>query len=179
MKKCFKCKREKSKKEFYRHPQMADGYLGKCKECTKKDSSVRTVGRVCLECNQAFKTWPQEVKRGSGLTCSRECYYKRLKKIAKREDQSPKWRGDNVGRGALHNWVERQLGKPSKCKHCGTEEARVYDWANLSGKYKRQISDWVRLCRMCHTKMDYPTRSKRWARSVRKLGWDITKIKIK
>lgn len=38
---CFKCGQKKDETEFYTHPCMADGRLGKCKECTKKDSNER------------------------------------------------------------------------------------------------------------------------------------------
>lgn len=37
VKTCFKCGAERPLTDFYVHPQMGDGRLNKCKECTRKD----------------------------------------------------------------------------------------------------------------------------------------------
>lgn len=42
-KKCFKCNLVKDLAGFYKHPQMKDGHLNKCIECTKNDVSEREI----------------------------------------------------------------------------------------------------------------------------------------
>lgn len=64
------------------------------------------------------------------------------------------WKGDAVSYSGLHAWVRRELGTPQKCSNCGTIEAKQFEWANKSGKYKRDLGDWIRLCTSCHQKMD-------------------------
>lgn len=54
----------------------------------------------------------------------------------------------------VHHWIVKKLGKPKLCADCGTTEDRVYHWANVSGQYKRELSDWRRLCVPCHVRAD-------------------------
>lgn len=39
-KECFKCHQTLPLEEFYKHPMMGDGRLGKCKECTRFDVRI-------------------------------------------------------------------------------------------------------------------------------------------
>lgn len=66
----------------------------------------------------------------------------------------PNWKNDQVGYVALHEWVRKQLGESKLCGDCGTITAKRYEWANISGEYKRDITDWKRLCTSCHLKFD-------------------------
>jgi hypothetical protein len=72
-------------------------------------------------------------------------------------EKHPNWKGDEIGYRALHKWVEFRLGKPRFCENCGNGNLthREYHWANISGLYKRQLSDWRRLCVSCHSKFDF------------------------
>lgn len=72
----------------------------------------------------------------------------------KKEDQSPYWKGESVSYRGLHAWVVRNLGQPRKCEFCGTTESKLFDWANKSHEYKRDLGDWIRLCRKCHISYD-------------------------
>lgn len=79
---------------------------------------------------------------------------KGMKKPWQENENHHNWKGDKIGYFALHSWVTRKLGKPSKCEHCGDTSERKYHWANISKMYKRDLSDWVRLCIPCHMKFD-------------------------
>ena len=79
------------------------------------------------------------------------------KKIrAKGEEFHPSWVGDSVSYSALHTWVKKHLGTPGTCENCSESNlsGAYINWANISGDYKRDLSDWARLCRRCHSLFD-------------------------
>lgn len=54
----------------------------------------------------------------------------------------------------LHRWVRKKFGKPNFCSLCKSGDKKIYQWANISGEYKRDITDWVGLCVSCHKRFD-------------------------
>ena len=78
-----------------------------------------------------------------------------IRKGTQKDEKNPMWKGDKVKYMGLHNWVRRHLGTPKKCENCGlNNENKEYHWANKSGKYLRDLSDWIRLCVKCHKAYD-------------------------
>lgn len=68
-------------------------------------------------------------------------------------DAQGRWRYSTSTYNGLHQRINDLLGQPRVCVHCGTEEAKSYDWANLSGRFE-DPEDYIRLCRACHIKFD-------------------------
>lgn len=69
---------------------------------------------------------------------------------------NPMWKGDDANYFSKHTVIRKRLGTPKFCEHCKNSKLRhrQYQWANISGTYKRDLTDWVRLCVKCHIKYD-------------------------
>lgn len=67
-------------------------------------------------------------------------------------EKNPNWKGDEVGKYALHLWVKARLPRTKMCEFCGLVPPK--DLANISQKYLRKLTDWEWLCRKCHMKKD-------------------------
>lgn len=77
-------------------------------------------------------------------------------KVKFKGDNHGMWKGDKVGYHALHTWLKRELGTPMVCEFCKIEKenGRQIHWANKSKEYKRDLTDWLRLCAKCHWHYD-------------------------
>jgi hypothetical protein len=67
-------------------------------------------------------------------------------------EKGPRWRGDNAKYSALHKWIVKEQGRAQWCTWCFS--CVKVEWANVSHEYKREINDWMQLCRNCHKKYD-------------------------
>lgn len=63
---------------------------------------------------------------------------------------------ENPSYHTIHAYIRKKLGSPVQCKHCPFQSIsnRKVQWANISGTYKRDLTDWIRLCVPCHRKYD-------------------------
>lgn len=107
----------------------------------------------CKECNKTIT----ECKFGNikRKFCNSACFYKNWSKNPCYGKDNHMWKGNKVGYSSLHKWIYDNWGKADRCesKECRKISTR-YEWANISGKYNRIRSDWVRLCHSCHQKRD-------------------------
>ena len=107
-KECFKCEESKPLSNFYKHSQMKDGHLNKCKECTKKDVSANY--RVNIEHYREYErkreTHPhrKEFKKRSAESWKKRNPIKRL--------------ANTIVNNAI---VSGKLQKPSVCESCKSE----------------------------------------------------------
>jgi hypothetical protein len=144
---CLNCKRKF--KTYPKHPKHF---------CSRKCFiDYHKVKKVCPVCNKSFEPLEHGNER---IFCSRKCFSLFPKKESTKEkirnsnlgENNGMWKGNNVGYGALHDWIKVRKFKPELCENC--KKNKPYDLANISGEYRRDINDFEWLCRKCHMKVD-------------------------
>lgn len=126
MKTCFKCGLKKPLTEFYKHKQMADGHLNKCKSCTKNDVS---------------KNYRENIDHYKEYEKSRSNMDHRVKA---REDYAKTEEGKLKGNKAKNKWIKRnpikrmastvarnavksgKILKSNTCESCGISPKRIH-----------------------------------------------------
>lgn len=54
--------------------------------------------------------------------------------------------------GAIHKYAANHFENKNECEDCGI--SGLLHWANISGEYRRDRSDWKILCPKCHAAFD-------------------------
>jgi hypothetical protein len=109
---CFKCERELPLSEFYKHPQMADGHLGKCKKCARAD----VVANYAKRREQYSKYEARRYRDPSRRKAQRE-YAERYKK---RHPDKVK------ARSKFRYHLRKGNVKQKPCEVCGDENSQAH-----------------------------------------------------
>ena len=129
-KKCFKCNAVKPLSEFYKHSQMADGHVNKCKECNKND--VTSNRNKNLEKYRAYD-------RARGKIPER---------IKANTEINRAWRAEDSRRIAAHSQVARAIRSGAlvrqPCSRCNESKSVAHH-----EDYDKPL-EVVWLCQPCH-----------------------------
>jgi hypothetical protein len=144
---CFKCLIEKELKEFYKHKDMMDGHLNKCKECTKKDTkeNIEKNKDYYLEYDKSRSMLAHRVEARKKYSQTEEGKNS-LRKAKK------KWSEENVVKRSaqiiVNNAVRNgKLIKPKSCEICRKENNIIHGHHD-DYDYPLKVK-W--LCPKCHS----------------------------
>ena len=129
-KKCFKCQINKPLSDYYKHAQMLDGHLNKCKQCAKND-----VSKHRFENLERIRQYDRE--RG-----------KLDYRIKQRTEVNRAWRAEDTRRQKCHNAVLQAIRKGTlsrlPCERCSEIKTLAHH-----EDYDKPL-DVMWLCQPCH-----------------------------
>lgn len=119
----------------------------KCLDCGLNKSRK---GKYCKKCGYKHRIRPKGLKYQIKVKNKR--WFVKAQQPWNKGKPS-KFRKEYPGYDAIHDWAERWLKKDKSCEKCNSE--RSVEWANKTGLYLRNSTDWMRLCKKCHCRYDY------------------------
>lgn len=123
MKECFKCKVVKPLKAFYKHKDMSDGRLNKCKECTKKDVKNNPVDYDKTEKGVVRVIYKTQCYHSKKRGHPPPCYSK---------DGLRDWLYDNGFKSLYDNWVASGFKSSFKPSVDRIDDFKGYSFDNIT-----------------------------------------------
>ncbi len=128
-KSCFKCGERKPLEDFYKHPQMSDGRVNKCKECNKRDvrenRNLRHEYYVLYDRNRYTTPKRQALWRAQNEERKTNIEYKEVRKRKNKryKDKYPeKTRARYLTGKAIHDGVLVR----GNCEVCGNDKTQAH-----------------------------------------------------
>jgi hypothetical protein len=70
-----------------------------------------------------------------------------------RAGETSRWKGDDANYRSLHEWIRKYYPLTGICECCGSGDRKT-QLANISGKYLRDLDDYIEMCPGCHKSFD-------------------------
>lgn len=133
LKTCFRCGIAKPRIEFYPHPRMGDGLLGKCKECARVDVRANRASRP--EYYKAFDksraNAPHRVAARKHYASTPQGKVAHARALRNSRDRAPH---KALARYAVSNAIRDGKLKPQPCWVCGAKaQAHHPDYSDPLG----------------------------------------------
>lgn len=126
MKTCFKCDRTLPLEEFYRHPRMSDGHLGKCKECTRTDVALNQLVR-----NEYYRAYDKARSNRPDRVSDRKSRNRstiaRLWKRVWLEDYRERFPEKRLAHSGVNNAIRDGRLERQPCEACGARAHAHHD----------------------------------------------------
>lgn len=122
MKSCIRCHKKKELSEFYKHPQMGDGHLNKCKTCCKIQN------KTLLKVKKLDGDWLKQER----ARCRKKTAKARKNGTAAQTSNAAKsaWRARNRKKALAHGRaasavIAGKLKRPARCEGCNKKAKRL------------------------------------------------------
>jgi ribosomal protein S27AE len=144
---CFKCEKEKPLTEFYKHKGMFDGYLGKCKECAKKDTKENREKNADYYREYDANRFQKDAR----VKARHERYQKSEAGKEAGSKAKRKYIEANIVKRSAHVILgnalrDGRIVKPDSCQNCGAGLGRIH--AHHDDYAYPMVVRW--LCPKCH-----------------------------
>ena len=147
-------------KDYYITKKLSTYKIAEIYNCSNRTILNRMIEynilrRTKSEARKGMKFTEEHKRKIGEKSKGRKHTEKSKKKMseANKGENHPRWKGNDAGYIALHQYIKRNKPKPERCEICG-KITNDLDCSNKDHKYTRNFEDYQYICRKCHRLFD-------------------------